>query len=95
MRGTVLIPLAEAAEGSDAGFHFRHVKDLYPIFWDRARELVQRVTTEAEATATSKIDHKATVEVNSWASRAALDVIGIAGMGKDFRSLADPNFTLN
>ena len=35
------------------------------------------------------------VEVGEWSSRATLDIIGVAGMGQDFNSLADPNTELN
>lgn len=31
------------------------------------------------------------VEIRLWASRATLDIIGLAGMSRDFGSLADPN----
>ena len=34
-------------------------------------------------------------EVGEWASRATLDIIGVAGMGQDFNSLADPDTELN
>jgi cytochrome P450 len=76
-------------------FHVRHVKDLYPVFWEKARELVERVAAQADTLAASSDNHTKTIEVNSWASRAALDIIGVAGMGKDFCSLADPDSTLN
>lgn len=36
-----------------------------------------------------------TVEVGEWSSRATLDIIGEAGMGRDFKSLSDPNNKLN
>lgn len=76
-------------------FHFRHIKNLYPTFWRKAGELVNRVMTQDVTPATSEDGDKMTIEVSSWASRATLDIIGVAGMGKDFCSLADPNSTLN
>ena len=54
-------------------FAFRHLKELYPIFWTKSMELVEAVTHAAQTSDTS------TVEVNGWASRAALDIIGVAG----------------
>jgi len=35
------------------------------------------------------------VEIGEWASRATLDIIGTAGLGQDFNSLADPDTELN
>jgi cytochrome P450 len=36
-----------------------------------------------------------TVQISNWASRATLDIIGVAGMDHDFDSLQDPENTLN
>lgn len=36
-----------------------------------------------------------TVQISNWASRATLDIIGVAGMDHDFDSLRDPDNTLN
>lgn len=36
-----------------------------------------------------------TVQVSNWASRATLDIIGVAGMDHDFESLRDPDNSLN
>lgn len=91
-------------------FAFRHVKDLYPVFWEKAREGVQAMTqqilidatkepvatrtqdpektaTEMEADSTGKT---AFMEVGTWASRITLDIIGVAGLGRDFGAIADP-----
>ena len=35
------------------------------------------------------------VEIGGWASRAALDIIGVAGMGHDFGAIQDPDTELN
>jgi cytochrome P450 len=51
-------------------FAFRHVKNLYPVFWTKSVELVDAVTSESR---TSSVD------ISAWASRAALDIIGVAG----------------
>lgn len=71
-------------------FNFRHIKELYPIFWAKSREMI--TTIEKEQT---KEAPKTPVEVGEWASRATLDIIGVAGMGQDFNSIADPNTDLN
>ncbi|OAA73378.1 cytochrome P450 78A3 [Cordyceps fumosorosea ARSEF 2679] len=59
-------------------FAFRHIKDLYPLFWSKACEVVQVMSQECDA------DGRAEIEVEHWAGRVSLDVIGVAGMGRDF-----------
>ncbi|KAJ9628385.1 hypothetical protein H2204_009222 [Knufia peltigerae] len=82
-------------------FHFRHIKELYPIFWSKSREMVQCIQAELEdeksSTKDSDSDRKPhdVVEVSEWSSRATLDIIGLAGMGQDFRALQDPDNELN
>ncbi len=87
-------------------FSFRHVKELFPVFWDKSCECViamsatiQKIAGQgpgAEAVASGvpaalKVESdEAVIEVGEWANRATLDIIGVAGMGKDFNSIADP-----
>jgi cytochrome P450 len=83
-------------------FSFRHVKgenletqcfgllialDLYPVFWDKACEVVEAMSVEAR--------EDPIVDVGPWASRVTLDIIGVAGMGHDFNSVKDPNGELS
>ncbi|KAF2795433.1 cytochrome P450 [Melanomma pulvis-pyrius CBS 109.77] len=72
-------------------FSFRHIKNLYPVFWDKSRELTLAMS------AAIKADPEQTnvVEIRDWASRATLDIIGVAGMGQDFNAISDPQNTLN
>ena len=75
-------------------FSFRHVKDLYPIFWSKACELVRAIqsATQKEANeAAPKDENNSVVEISQWTSRATLDIIGLAGMGHDFNAIQDPN----
>ncbi|KAF4977395.1 hypothetical protein FZEAL_6072 [Fusarium zealandicum] len=69
-------------------FAFRHIKNLYPLFWRKAQE-VTRAMTEAFSE-----QQETKVEVSSWASRATLDIIGVAGMGRDFGAIRDPDSVL-
>lgn len=71
-------------------FNYRHIKDLYPIFWSKSRELVESLKTELEKKAPDNV-----VEINDWASRATLDIIGVAGLGQDFGAIQNPNTELN
>jgi cytochrome P450 len=72
-------------------FSFRHIKDLYPIFWNKSQEM----TSQISATIKSSSDASSVIEIREWASRATLDIIGLAGMGQDFDSLANPDNELN
>lgn len=75
-------------------FHFRHVKDLYPVFWSKAQEVTQAMMTALQLSQQSE-KPSSVQEITNWASRATLDIIGIAGMGKDFGAVANPNSELN
>lgn len=85
-------------------FAFRHIKDLYPVFWDKSREGVLAMTEAFKADALKKIKGEdlekiipedTVIEVGEWASRATLDIIGVAGMGQDFGAIRDPDTLLN
>ncbi|ETI19320.1 hypothetical protein G647_09152 [Cladophialophora carrionii CBS 160.54] len=86
-------------------FHFRHIKELYPIFWAKSTEMVRAIQEEVKNMSSSSsvsADTDATttttppaVEIGEWGSRATLDIIGVAGMGQDFHALQDPTNELN
>jgi cytochrome P450 len=74
-------------------FAFRHVKDLYPVFWGKAREGVQAMTEKILNDAAERDDTEkstAVIEAGNWASRITLDIIGLAGLGRDFDAIKDP-----
>lgn len=73
-------------------FNFRHVKNLYSTFWDMSRSLVDEINEYIQE---DSFDTSKGIEVNEWASRATLDIIGLAGMGKNFESLQNENNPLN
>ena len=72
-------------------FHFRHIKELYPIFWAKSREMVHAIQKDMKLSN----EAKPSVEIGEWGSRATLDIIGLAGMGQDFNSIQDPTNELN
>lgn len=91
-------------------FAFRHVKDLYPIFWNKSREVVQAMTNHILSSASKqasspsssssfpdpeKASKTQVIEVGDWASRATLDIIGLAGLGKDFGAIQNPDTELS
>lgn len=81
-------------------FNFRHIKDLVPVFWSKSRELCEALAAASSEKGTSiqssdghdTVKHApGAIEVNAWASRATLDIIGVAGLGQDFNSIQDEN----
>ena len=79
-------------------FAYRHIKDLYPAFWSKSREMVLAMTNAMERQKPGPIEdikQAPVVEVGGWTSRAALDIIGVAGMGQDFNAIQDPNTELS
>lgn len=74
-------------------FTYRHIKDLYPLFWSKSCEMVRAMAPEAQtegADPPRELSSAPVVEIASWTSRATLDIIGLAGMGQDFNALKDP-----
>jgi cytochrome P450 len=63
-------------------FGFRHIKELYPMMWGKAK-LMAQILRQKEVDG----DKSAVVEISTWASKATLDIIGIAGLGRQFNTL--------
>ncbi len=64
-------------------FAFRHVKDLYPVFWEKSTKLVNGLMSVAQKEgkgSVESIDDAAIIEIAGWSSRATLDIIGVAGV---------------
>ncbi|KAL2756221.1 hypothetical protein ACRALDRAFT_1034009 [Sodiomyces alcalophilus JCM 7366] len=76
-------------------FAFRHVKDLYPVFWskslDGVRAMTEHILAESTNAADSPTTATAVLEVGAWASRVTLDIIGVAGLGHDFGAIRNPD----
>lgn len=62
-------------------FHFRHIKELYPIFWSKSIELCDVVK------ASLREDPSKVVEIGHYSTLVTLDIIGLAGIGRDIESL--------
>ncbi|PLN81741.1 putative cytochrome P450 monooxygenase [Aspergillus taichungensis] len=69
-------------------FSYRHIKDLYPIFWSKSIEMVNLMKEDLQKRPNPSDN---VVKIGAWATRAALDIIGVAGMDHDFEALRDPN----
>jgi len=86
-------------------FAFRHVKDLYPVFWEKGVEgmhaIAEVVRAGLEARKSGRDEEEGgddgtvVLELGNWASRTTLDIIGVAGMGRDFGSIKDPTNELS
>ncbi|KAI9715409.1 MAG: hypothetical protein M1828_000869 [Chrysothrix sp. TS-e1954] len=70
-------------------FSYRHVKELYAVFWSKTRDMILAVDGEvAEKSKETEVSSRA-IEAGNWLNRATLDIIGVATMGKSFNALED------
>ncbi|KAL8679912.1 MAG: hypothetical protein Q9186_003826 [Xanthomendoza sp. 1 TL-2023] len=79
-------------------FAYRHIKDLYPVFWAKSSEMVKAltaVTASPDEESSPDASKAPAVEIGDWSSRSTLDIIGLAGMGHDFGAIKDPKTELN
>lgn len=76
-------------------FAYRHVKNLYPMFWNKSTELVAAIVASTHTSHDSGLDKNVSIEVNEWASRATLDIIGQGGFGQSFNAIQDPDNALS
>ena len=78
-------------------FNFRRVRDLYPVFWNKSRELVNALCSELrqDLDKNGSDEHCSTVvDFVGWSERLALDIIGSAAIAQEFDSIHDPTTTL-
>lgn len=74
-------------------FSFRHLKELYPMMWTKAVTLTQAVAGELrEQPGNSSMGEKipsveGVLEVNHWANKVTMDIIGVAAMGRELHAL--------
>ncbi|KAI5199249.1 cytochrome P450 monooxygenase [Aureobasidium subglaciale] len=77
-------------------FSYRHIKDLYPIFWDQSRDMVLGIDKDLDKESNEKDSGETKtvsteISVDGWTSRATLDIIGVATIGKSFNAIENPN----
>ncbi|KAI1379648.1 cytochrome P450 [Hypoxylon crocopeplum] len=72
-------------------FSFRRVKDLYPMIWRNSlaftKALEENVRQQSLGTDTSSKRPTGKAEISRWASKITLNIMGIAGLGRDFNVL--------
>jgi cytochrome P450 len=62
-------------------FHFRHIKELYPVFWSKSIEFCTAVEAALQDSETKIL------EIGHYSTQVTLDIIGLAGLGRDIASL--------
>jgi cytochrome P450 len=78
----------------------RHIKNLYPMMWKKARMMTDAIAEDIKHRADGDEVKKdaiptGTVDMCYWAPRVSLDIIGQAGLGHDFNSLKDSDDQLS
>ena len=66
--------------GMNPAFAPRNIKSLYPLFWCKTLEMIEKIMHDQKTS-------DGVVEVTEWASRITLDLIGVAGLGRDFGAI--------
>ena len=67
-------------------FQIKQLRNLYPIFWDKSCQLIEVLESEMK-----NVGPEEGIEFGAWATRVTLDIIGVAGMGRDFHALQNAN----
>ena len=71
-------------------FSFRHIKDLYPMMWRKALIFTESIDAELRDSADPTLEKEGfagSTEINSWASKVTLDIIGVAGLGTELNTM--------
>lgn len=71
-------------------FGFRHIKNLYPMMWKKAlicTERIQSTGLQVQGRNGNVAQVTITTDMADWANNVTLDIIGIAGLGRDFNLL--------
>lgn len=71
-------------KNSMPAFHFRHIKDLYPMMWTQGEILMAAMNEEIHSNRIPGSTGSSVIELNSWANKVTFDIIGIAGLGRKF-----------
>lgn len=68
------------------------IKNLYPMMWKKAQALMDRLYLEIQEHPgrggdINKSAISGTTEINNWASKVTLDIIGVSGLGREINAL--------
>lgn len=76
-------------------FHFRHIKNLYPLMWTKAeimtKLLEHDINMSPSPSARDEKPSSAIVELTTWANKVTLDIIGVACLGRNLNTLEKSN----
>ena len=65
---------------SQPAFNFRAIKDMYPMMWKKAWSFTNVLAEDIRCS-----DGEA--DLDPWSTRVSLDIIGVAGLGRNFDTL--------
>ncbi|KIW89822.1 uncharacterized protein Z519_09251 [Cladophialophora bantiana CBS 173.52] len=72
-------------------FAFRQIKLLYPLFWEKSVKMTKVIDAEAFGQDRRHAEDErlppGAVDIEHFAPKATLDIIGVAGLGRDFNTL--------
>ncbi|KAK1828685.1 cytochrome P450 [Podospora conica] len=71
-------------KNAQPAFKFSEIKELYPMMWNKAVAFTNTLRGAVEGDDTNKA-----IDMNWWASKVTIDIIGLAAFGQDFRVLAN------
>ncbi|KAB8258464.1 cytochrome P450 [Aspergillus pseudonomiae] len=74
-------------------FNVKNIRALYSLMWEKTGLLMDELEKEIKQNpmdGTNAESGEGKIEMSVWASRLTLDIIGPAAMGRDFRSLHNP-----
>lgn len=79
-------------------YTLRNTRQLMSLYWSRSREMVRVVTREIQSqsgSSTGQPDGFGLVDLNIWASRTTLDIIGTTGLGRKLKAISSPRVALH
>lgn len=71
-------------------FNIKNIRALYGLMWEKTGLLLDEMESELQRNPFEEVSSMGKIELSIWASRLTLDIIGPAAMGRDFRSLHNP-----
>ncbi|KAJ1715437.1 cytochrome P450 monooxygenase [Aspergillus flavus] len=74
-------------------FNVKNIRALYSLMWEKTGLLMDELEKQIKQNpmdGTNAQSGEGKIEMSVWASRLTLDIIGPAAMGRDFRSLHNP-----
>ncbi|KAF2970987.1 hypothetical protein GQX73_g2546 [Xylaria multiplex] len=70
-------------------FNFRSIKGMYPMMWRKSNRFIASLKSQLAGKGLER-DTKL-IDMNIWASKVTLDIIGIAGLGRELNTIEDFN----